>query len=229
MKKLIGNKAYIFFDTFDADRVIHGETAGPPVLTEPKTWYFVVGRGSPSGIPDGFQSGGIFRSPVDGATQLTLLDNDRVMPIEQSRFCKTSADYSVEQGTVEVGDDCDPGATILDGVIKLSGSFSGFLQEDVETGEFTDITYEILNRYFSMAEDDGHGIYAITAIAADIMFLMILLNSDVKAGQMEKWLLTPIVMPSLSSSIGMTDAQNMDISWQQGEGQPLIYRVPREA
>ena len=150
------------------------------------------------------------------------------MPIDQQRFCKTSADYSVEQGTVDVGDDCDPVATLLDGIIKLSGSFSGFFQEDLETGEFTDITMEILNRYFVIADDDGKGVYAITDRTADIMFLMILLNSEVKAGQMEKWLLTPIVLPSLSSSIGMSDAQNMDISWQQGEGKPLIYRVPRE-
>jgi hypothetical protein len=152
------------------------------------------------------------------------------MPIDQRRFCKTSADYSVEQGTVDVGDDCTPGASILDGIIKLSGSFSGFFQEDLETGEFTDITLEILNRYFKFAQDDGHGMYSVTERTADIMFLMILLNGDAKAGQMEKWLLTPIVLPSLSSSIGMQDAQNMDISWQQGEdGQPLIYQTPRTA
>jgi hypothetical protein len=126
-----------------------------------------------------------------------------------------------------VGDDCDPGATILDNVLKLSGSFSGFFQEDIQTGEFTDITVEILNRFFAIADDNGEGVYTVVPQTNDIMFLMILLNDDVRAGQMEKWLLTPIVIPSLSSSIGMTDAQNMDISWQQGEGQPLMYRTPR--
>ena len=226
MKKLIGNKAFIFFDTFEPQRTIHGNGV---ITTVPKTWYYIVGRGEPSGIPPGFIAGGIFRSPVQGSPQLVLRTGDRVMPIDQQRFCKTSADYSIEQGTVDVGDDCDPGASILDGIIKLSGSFSGFFQEDAETGEFTDITFEILNRYFSVAEDDGHGLYAITPQTADIMFMMILLNSEVKIGQTEKRLLTPIVLPSLSSSIGMQDAQNMDISWQQGEGQPLIYRVPRDA
>jgi hypothetical protein len=227
MKRLIGNKAYIFFDTYDQARIVHGNGIN---TSQPKTWYFVVGRGEPlSGIPAGFGSGSIFRSPNAGSTQLIFKAGDRVMPIDPQRFCKTNADYSVEQGVVDVGDDCDPGATVLDGIIKLSGSFSGFFQEDIETGEFTDVTMELLNRYFAIAEDDGHGVYSITDRTADIMFLMILLNSDVKAGQMEKWLLTPIVLPSLSSSIGMTDAQNMDISWQQGEGKPLIYRVPRDA
>jgi hypothetical protein len=225
VKKLIGNKAYIFFDTYEPSKTIHGDGE---VTTAAKTWYFIVSRGEPSGIPAGFRAGGIFRSPAQGS-QLVLEPGDRVMPIDQRRFCKTSADYSIEQGTVDVGDDCDPGASILDGIIKLSGSFSGFFQEDVETGEFTDITFEILNRYFAIAEDDGRGVYGMTERTADIMFLMILLNSEVKIGQTEKWLLTPIVMPSLSSSIGMSDAQNMDISWQQGEGSPVIYRVPREA
>jgi hypothetical protein len=228
VKKLIGNKAYIFFDTYEPGRTIHGD--GTSTASTPKTWYYVVGRGYPeSGIPAGLDAGSIFRSPVSGADPLRFKTGDRVMPIDPRRFCKTSAEYSAEQGTVEVGDDCEPGATILDGIIKLTGSFSGFFQEDVETGEFTDITNEILNRFFVMVEDDGRGVYAVTDIAADVMFLMILLNGDAKTGQMEKWLLTPIELPSLGSSIGMGDAQNMDLSWVQGAGKPLIYRVPRDA
>jgi hypothetical protein len=177
-------------------------------------------------VPPGFGVGQIFRSPKTGSTQIILQEGDRVMPIDRQRFCKTSADWSIEQGTIDVGDDCDPGATILDNVLKLSGSFSGFFQEDVETGEFQPITFEMMSRFFDLAEDDGIGNYDIIPRTDDIMFLMILMNSDVKVGQMEKWLLTPIVIPSLSSSIGMTDAQNMDVSWQQGEGQPLIYQTP---
>jgi hypothetical protein len=226
-KKLVGNKAVLFFDSFDAARVISGDGT---VTTSPGTWYYVAGRGTGpdgSGIPPGFRDGGIFRSPKTGAAQLVLEEGDRVMPIDTQRFRETSADWSVEQGTVDVGDGCDPGAAMLDGVPKLSGSFSGFFQEDIESGEFSGITFEMLNRFFDLAEDDGTGNYAITQRTNDIMFLMILLNDEVKAGQMEKWLLTPIVIPSLSSSIGMTDAQNMDISWQQGEGQPLVYRTPR--
>jgi hypothetical protein len=212
MKKLIGNKALLFFDAYDPARTIHGDGT---IATGPETWYYVIGRGTGSGgsgLPEGFREGGIFRSPKTGSAQLVLEEGDRVMPIDRQRFCKTSADWSIEQGTIDVGDDCDPGATILDNVLKLSGSFSGFFQEDVETGEFQQVTFEMLNRFFDLAEDDGEGNYAITPRTDDLLFLMILMNSDVKAGQMEKWLLTPIVIPSLSSSIGMTDAQNMDVS-----------------
>jgi hypothetical protein len=227
MRTLLGNKAYIFFDSYDASNIIHG---GAGITSQAKTWYFVVGRAEPqSGIPGGFKPGTIFRSPKAGITQLTFASGDRVIPISPQRFCKTTADYSVEQGTIDVGDDCAPGATVLDGIIKISGSFSGFYQEDLETGDFTDITMDILNRYFTIADDDGSGVYTVTSRSDAMMFLMILLNGGVQAGQMEKWLLTPIVLPSLSSSIGLSEAQNMDISWQQGEGEPIIYRVPREA
>jgi hypothetical protein len=225
-KKLIGNKAWLFLDTFESARVVHGNGV---LTTTPATWYYIVGRGTGaggSGVPDGFGAGQVFRSPKTGSEQTVLQEGDRVQPIAQERYCKTSADWSIEQGTIDVGDDCDPGATILDNVLKLSGSFSGFFQEDLETGEFSDVTSEMLNRFFNLADDDGTGNYSIIPRTDDIMFLMILMNSDAKAGQMEKWLLTPIVISSLSSSIGMTDAQNMDVSWQQGEGQPLIYRTP---
>ena len=225
MKKLMGNKAILFFDNYEPSKTIHGDGV---LTTTADTWYYVVGRGEESGLPAGFVTGGIFKSPKAGSTQLTLAEGDRVMTIDPKRFCKTSADYSVEQGTIDVGDDCDPGASILDGIVKLSGSFSGFFQEDMETGEFTDITFDILNRFFDLAEDDGAGAYSIRKRETANMFLMILLNSDAQNGQMEKWLLTPIILPSLSSSIGMTDAQNMDLSWQQGEGQPLIYRRLKE-
>jgi hypothetical protein len=222
--KLIGNKAWLFFDTIEPAKIVAGTGNN---LTIPNRWYYVVGRGEPSGIPGGFVAGTVFRAPKGGSTQLTLIPGDRVMPINPQRFCKTSADYSVEQGSVDVGDDCEPGASILDGIIKISGSFSGFVQEDVETGEFTDITMEILNRYFDMVEDDGIGTYSIIPQTADPMLLLLNLNTTTKVGQREKWLITPIILPSFSSSIGLTDAQNMDISWQQGEGKPLIYQVPK--
>jgi hypothetical protein len=224
VKKLVGNKAYLFFDTYDPTRTIHGDGV---ITTDPETWYYIVEPGrSKTGVPAGFDEGQIFRSPATGSEQLILQEGDRVMPIDQQRYCKTSADWSAEQGTIDVGDDCDPGATLLDGIIKLSGSFSGFFQEDVETGEFRRVTFEILNRFFDLAEDSGTGTYSIIKRTDDILFLMILMNSEVKVGQMEKWILTPIVISNLSSSIGMTDAQNMDCSWQKGEAQPLVYITP---
>lgn len=226
MKKLIGNKAYIFFDTIEPSKILTGDGV---LVTEPSTWYFVVDRGEPSGIPAGFIPGSIFRSPKQGISQLVLQLEDRVMPMNPQRFCKTSADYSIEQGSTDVGDDCSPGESILDGIIKISGSFSGFVQEDIQTGAFTDITYEILNRYIDVVEDDGEGTYAISHQTPDPMLMLLNLNSENKVGQKEKWLLCPIILPSLSSSIGLSDAQNMDISWQQGEGKPLLYQVPKVA
>jgi hypothetical protein len=224
MRKLIGSKAYLFFDTFDPAAVIIGDDT---ITTQPLTKYFVVSRGTGSNLPIG--EGGIFQSPKSGSTQITLKTGDRVQALNPQRFCKTSADISVQQGVVDVGDDCDVGASVLDGVVKASGSFAGFIQEDMETGEFTDITMEILNRFFDIIHDDGAGIYTYTARNDDPMYIMLNINSGVKVGQTEKWLFMPIVLPSFSTSFGMTEAESMNISWNQGEGKPTLYEVVKVA
>jgi hypothetical protein len=224
MKRLIGSKAYLFFDTFDNSAVIVGNNT---LTTQPLTKYFVVSRGAASDLPVG--EGGIFQSPKSGSTQIVLRQGDRVQALNPQRFCKTSADMSIEQGVVDVGDDCDVGASILDGVIKASGSFAGFIQEDIATGEFTDITMEILNRFFDVIHDDAQGTYTYTSRNDDQMFIMININSDVKVGQVEKWLFMPIVLPSFSTSFGLTEAESMNISWNQGVGKPILYEVVKTA
>jgi hypothetical protein len=75
MKKLICGKTEIFFDTYDPSRVISGDGT---ITTAPETWYCVLDKGGPSGIPPGL----LFRSPARGSAQLTLMSGDRVMPID---------------------------------------------------------------------------------------------------------------------------------------------------
>lgn len=56
--KLIGNKAWLFFDILDPSKIITGTGVN---LTTPQTWYYVVDRGDPSGVPPGFVPGSMFR------------------------------------------------------------------------------------------------------------------------------------------------------------------------
>jgi hypothetical protein len=214
----------LFFDTFDSSAVVAGNNA---TTTLPLTKYYVVSRAAASDLPVG--AGGVFQSPKPGSAQITLKAGDRVQPLDPRRFCKTSADISIEQGVVDAGDDCDVGASILDGVVKASGSFAGFVQEDMESGEFTDITMEILNRFFDVIRDDAQGTYVYTPRNNDPLFLMLNLQDGVKAGGVEKWLFLPIVLPSFSTSFGMSEAESMSVSWNQGEGKALFYEVAKPA
>lgn len=150
--KITGSKAYVFFDSFDESRVISG--AG---MTLPGQWYFVLARGTATNLPC---QGTVLRAPASGA-QISLVAGDKLFPIDRKRFCKTSADLSAEQGTVDAGDDCDPGASILDGIISVSGSLAGLFNYDETTGDFDLVTDEVVNRFFDIVEDNGMGQYSL--------------------------------------------------------------------
>ena len=126
--KLIGKNAYIFLDSFSQANLIAGTGANSTIVS---TKYFIYKKGAGSNLP-GFE-GSFFQAPKMGITQLVLVADDSVLPLNPKRFCKTSADISFEQGVIDISDDCTPGASMLDGVVKVSGSFSGFYSEDEAT------------------------------------------------------------------------------------------------
>jgi len=59
--------------------------------------------------------------------------------------------------------------------------------------------------------------------------LLFCLNSNAKEGQIENWVFVPIVISSMSMSLGNTDAQNKNLSWTKGEGEAVIYKRPKAA
>jgi hypothetical protein len=221
--KITGAKAHIFFDSFDPSRIITGTGSN---ATTAGTWYKVMEKGEASNLP--FEENYIFRAPIS-ETQITLKTGDKIYPFQMDRICKTSADLSAQQGTVDVGDDCDPGASILDGIVVRSGSIGSLFQYNRTTGDFDDVTDIIINRFFDIADDDGAGIYALTPRTDDDTFMLVNLNSTAKAGQTEIWMCLPIIISSMSMSLGNTDAQNKDMSWTQGEGPAVIYKAPKAA
>ena len=42
-----------------------------------------------------------------------------LLPIDHEQLYKTSAEFSMEQGVVDIGDDGDPGAKMLDGIVGI--------------------------------------------------------------------------------------------------------------
>ena len=222
--KITGSKAHVFFDSFDDSKMLSFSESGPVNTTQNK-WYLIFGKGEDSKLP--FSIGFPFRAPAGATQQITLVDGDRIFPIDEKRFCKTSASFSAEQGTVDVGDDCDPGATIPDGIISITGSLAGLFRYDDQTGDFDNVTSEIINRFFDIIEDDGNGLYALKQREDTPIYILVCLNSNATVGQTEHWLFVPINISSMGMNLGNADAQNKDLSFSKGEGKAVIYSRPK--
>jgi hypothetical protein len=219
--KITGSKAQVFFDNFDASNIVEGTGTN---TTAGRQKYFVISKGTGSTVP--VPEGTFFMAPAAGGTQITLVAGDRLLKIDPDRFCKTTASFEFSMGSVDVGDDCDPGATISDGILAISGSLAGLFRYDDATGDFDNVTDVIVNRFLDIIEDDGAGSYTLHPKSDAQIYLLTLLNSGGKAGTIENWLFVPINISSMSLSLGNTDPQSKELSFSKGEGQPVIYKVP---
>jgi len=215
--KRAGSKAHIFIGAQDLTKII--SDAGSTLAN---TWYRILEKGENSALP--FEKGFPFRAPADETDQITLVSGDSIIPLAIDRYCKTTASLSTEQGSIDAGDDCDPGAQILDGIIASSGSFTGLFRYNDTTGDFDDVTNKIINRFYTILEDDGEGAYRLNPRSDEPIFMLVNLNSDAKVGQTEIWAYFPINITSMGNNFGNTDVQNKDISWTKGEGEPVFYK-----
>jgi len=221
--KLTGAKAHVFFDSFDEARVM--EYNNVPTPTQPDTWYFILERGAGSAFP---YEGCVIKSPSTGS-QISLVAGDKIFPIDESRMCKTSASVSMEEGTIDVSDDCDPGATILDGTVSITGSLGGFFRYDDQTQEFDTVTDSMFDHFMDTVEDDGAGAYGVTERNNSAVYLLINLNSSARVGQIEHWIFIPAAISSFSPTLGNTEAQSREISFSKGEGKAVHYKRPKAA
>lgn len=222
MNKYSGRKALVYMSELDETKVIDGTGENQ---TTPDTLYLITKKAADSNLKMPAYS--MFFSPYAAGSenQITLVAGDQLIPLDRTRLCKASADVSMEQGTIDVTDDCSGpyGENILDGVTKISGSLSSFMRFDPVTNGLTEPTLDMLNKFFDIVEDDGEGGYGYSVKNDNSMYMFVNLNSGVKPGQKEIWLLTPFIISSLGGSWGLTEAQNMDMSWSKGEGWAHIY------
>jgi len=208
--------------------IIEGTDGVSPIETKAGTWYLILKKGENSELPEDVPLNIPFRSPADG-TQFKLVEGDQLIEFHFEKFCKTNANFELGQGSVDTGDDCDPGAKIRDGITTISGSLEGFLVFDDKTEQLIDVSQKILNLFLPYIEDDGKGGYSFNPPSDFRIYLGLLLNEDAKDSSIENWLVTPIIIPSLSLPGGNTEAQSMSISWEKGEGLAVSYNVPRAA
>jgi len=219
--KITGQKAQVFIDSFDSTSMVNGNGTNK---TTPKQKYFVIEKGEGSNVP--MVTGTFFIAPETSAQQITLVNGDRLFAITEERFCKTNASFEFSMGSVDVGDDCDPGATISDGILSISGSLAGLFRYDDETQDFDNVTDIIVNRFLDIVEDKGDGTYILHPRTDNQIYMLTLLNSEGKVGTTENWLFVPINITSMSISLGNADPQNKDLSFSKGEGKPIVYKVP---
>jgi hypothetical protein len=222
--KLTGQKAQVFIDSFNSSNIVEGTGSN---TTTDETKYFVISKGTASDVP--VPEGAFFISPKTGETQIDLVTGDRLLKIDPERFCKTNASFEFSMGSVDVGDDCDPGATISDGIVTISGTLSGLFRYDDATGDFDNVTDIIVNRFLDIVDDNGEGVYTIHPRSDAQIYLLTLLNSGGGANTTENWLFVPITITSMSMSLGSSDPQNKELSFTKGEGSPLVYKVPVSA
>jgi hypothetical protein len=216
--KITGQKAQVFIDSLNSSSIV---TNGS---TTKDTKYFVIEKGTGSDIP--VPTGTFFISPHATEDQITLVTGDKLFRINPERFCKTTASFEFSMGSVDVGDDCDPGATISDGILSVSGSLSGLFRYDDITWDFDNVTDIIVNRFLDIIEDDGAGTYTLHPRSDAQIYLLVLLNSGGAVGTTENWLFCPINITSMSMSLGNTDPQSKELSFSKGEGGTHIYKVP---
>jgi len=216
VSKYTGAKAHVFIDSGNSTILSTGNTVAGRK-------YFVMERGQGSAIP--VPAGMIFQAPRTG-TQLALGTGTRLYLIDEERFCKTTASFELGEDAVDVGDDCHPASTIASGITTFSGSLSGLFRYDPVTDEFEDVIQDILNKFMTIVHDSGNGVYAVHPKDDSQAYILTQLNSGARTGQMENWLFAPIVINSMSISLGHGDPQSKDVSFTLGHGSPIVYRVP---
>lgn len=204
-------------------------TRGVAVITgalDPNVWYEIKAvAATGSTLPIGEVSG-VFRSPDTTSTAITLAVGDEVYPLTLDQVCKTDAEITAEEGTIDVTDDCENGfnAMILDGYKTISGTLNGFLKFDDETGELVTGASEIMSRFFNVVSDDGEGSYVVTAASNEKFLLFMALNKDAGVGDVQNWLIIPVLLSSLGTGSGLKDAQKRDLSWTKAQGYVSLYK-----
>jgi hypothetical protein len=220
--KITGSKAQVFIDNYNSSNIIIGDGT---ITTTAGQKYFIISKAPSSNIT--LAEGIFFIAPAVGETQIVLKVGDKLLKIDPDRFCKTSASFEFAMGSVDVGDDCDPGATISDGILTITGSLAGLFRYDDVTQDFDNVTDIIVNRFLDIIEDNSEGVYTVHPKNDAQIYLLTLLNSGGGAGTTENWLFVPITITSMSMSLGNADPQSKELSFSKGEGSCIVYKRPK--
>jgi len=193
---------------------------------DPNEWYEVAAFAAVgSQLPGGVVSF-VFRTPDTTETPIVPIVGDDVYKLTLTRICKTDAEVSFEEGTIDVTDDCEEGfnANILDDYRGISGTLNGFMKYNDDTGELSTNSKALFNRFLNLVVDDGAGGYTVTATANEKVLLFICLNKNAAVGDKQNWIIVPAILSGLGSGAGLKDAQKRDITWTKAQGYVSLYQ-----
>ncbi|MHA1170413.1 MAG: hypothetical protein ACTSRU_21505, partial [Candidatus Hodarchaeales archaeon] len=166
-----------------------------------------------------------FETPDTTATAITLGAGDSVEVYDKTRRCKTEVSTSGEEGTIDVTDDCSQFVSmILDGFPTISGSIGSFVKFDEVTKEINALGLDVFSRFFDVITDDGEAGYTFTARANEPLMLFYCLNSDAAVGEVQNWVIIPILISGFSGGAGNKDAQKSDLTFTKAEGPATFYK-----
>jgi len=213
-----------------ADSILYNSVKGILVDTGAltiDTWFKISAVGGSTALP-ALGVGGIFKSPKNVGSQITLASGDEVWPLTLTEICKVDVEISGEMGVIETTDSCDYpyNVSIPDGFTNLSGSINTMMRFDETTDELVSVTKEFLKKFYTIVDDDGDGTYTITAKDDSDLLLMILMNKDAldTTGQIEVWLITPAILNSIANNIALKDVDKADYGWTKGQGPASVYQ-----
>jgi hypothetical protein len=221
-KKIAGKQAILYSATKGA--LVSG--TGALALTD-DTWYMINAVAATGSVLPIGEETAIFKSPKNSGDAITPIVGDDVYPLTLSQLCKVDCSINTNKGAIDVTDDCDSGynSYIPDGYSDISGSISGFLKFNDPTGGLLAAHEDILNRFFDIVDDDGEGGYDVTSKNDDDLILMIHMNSeDADTGDIEVWLLLPVILTGTVTNKPLKGVQNLDLNFQKAQGYASIYQ-----
>ena len=200
----VGKDAQLFSSDFGTEVTTGNLDAGK--------WFIIEKQGTSSAFPSGMKPGNIFRSPASG-TPITLGTGDTCTPLTLKELCKTTMNTDFSEGTIDVTDDCSGSKKmVLDGYTDISVSIEGFQKYDTATGKLVDTSKEFIDRFLDVVTDNTTGTYTYAQKNNDPLIAFLALDRSVTSTQTLTFLILPLIIPSFSTSFGLTDAQGRSIS-----------------
>jgi hypothetical protein len=213
-----------------ADTILYNAVAGAVVTSGALTadsWYKIKAKATTGSALPALSLNSVFKTPKLAAHAITLVTGDSVWPLTLSEICKCDVEFSGEMGTIDTTDSCDyPYTTnIPDGFTSLSGSINTMLRFDDTTEELVAVTLEFLKKFYDIVADDGEGVYTLTEKDdSDILAMILLSKNALDADSMvENWMITPMILNSISNNIALKDVLKGDYGWTKGQGPAMLY------
>lgn len=186
------------------------------------SWFLVNATAAVSALP--VAAGYFFKSP-DALNAITPAIGDDVYPLTFQTLCKVSVNFDDAKGEVDTTDDC--GAKVIpDGIVTISGSFTGFEKHNEPTGGLSSAQLSIKQRFWNYTHDDGAGTYTFTAKNDDELILFVFVNKNKTAAtEIQTWRIISVMLGSSKWTGDNKSGQAFECSFKQTGTDQIYERI----